>query len=123
LPNIHGGVELAGLGVLKFDWERLAKLVDVLGPDFDTKLSKAALNYDLQTITVAISIGLGGVDADEIKRASPPLISAVGALMAALNIAFHGGKEPPQDAGENPPKRKSAATSSATRGGKRSKQG
>jgi hypothetical protein len=120
----RGDVGITGLGVLRFDWERLARLVALLGPDFDTKLSKAATNYDLDTVAQAVSIGLGGLDPDRIKAHSPPIVPTVAALMAALNLAFHGAKEPPPvTAGENPPRMKRAATSLPKRGKKRSARG
>jgi len=119
LPNAHRGeVAIEGLGTLRYDWHAIARLVDEFGKDFDTKLSAAARDFDVDVIAAAVAIGLGGeATVDDVKRAAPPLVPTVAAVLDALNLAFHGQREaPPANGDANPPRK----TSSATRGGKRS---
>jgi hypothetical protein len=113
-------VALEGLGTLRYDWHAIARLVDEFGKDFDSKLSAAARDFDIDVIARAVVIGLdNGATVDDVKRAAPPIVPTVAAVLDALNLAFHGQREAlPADGDANPPRSK--ATSSAKRAAKRS---
>lgn len=120
MPNAHRGATSApGLGELRYDWDAIARLVDVFGNDFDAKITAAALATDLDTIAKAAAIGCGKT-AEQVKALSPTITPTVQAIMAALNLAFTGKREAPPVAGENPPNRNSGAISSPTRAKRRS---
>jgi len=91
-----------GVGAVAFTWDRMAQLVDALGPEFDTKITAAALGTDVKVIATAVAIGHGGLSPDEVMRMSPPVQPTINALLEALNLAFHGQKVAPHVAGENP---------------------
>lgn len=91
-----------GLGVLQYDWDAVARLVAALGPDFDTKISHAAINTDLDTIALAAAVGLGETP-EYVKDVSPPIASTAQAVMEALNLAFHGEVEAPAATGDANP--------------------
>lgn len=119
--NTHRGEQsVPGLGVLTYDWDAIARLIDAFGQSFDTKLSEAMVSNDLDAIATAVAIGLGGeTTPEDVKRASPPIVPTVNAVMVALNLSFHGKKEAPAATGDgNPPR-----TSSAKRAKRRSKPG
>lgn len=106
---------MPGLGVLSYDWDAVARLVAALGSDFDTKITQAALETDMETLATAVAIGLGE-SVEYVKDISPPITLTVAAVMEALNLAFNGQREAsPADGSENPP----AAISSRKRGSKR----
>lgn len=94
--NEHrGAVEIPGIGAIRYDWDAIGRLVAEFGHDFDVKITKASVTYDVDTIAAFIAAGSTASVAD-VKRASPPLAVAVAGVMAALNLAFHGtGKAPP----------------------------
>src|SRR3546814_13420921 len=94
LPNKHRGeMDVPGLGTLRYDWDRVAQLIAEFGEDFDSHVSESAKRMDLETIAKAAAIGLG-IDVAAVKRASPPIIPTVGAVMAALNqIGRASGRE------------------------------
>lgn len=126
MPNLHRGeVALGDLGTLRYDWNAIAALVAEFGQDFDSKLSAAARDFDIDVIARAVAIGLNNdKTADDVKREAPPIVPTVAAVLDALNLAFHGQREaPPADGNANPPRTQGSKTSSATRGAKRSGQG
>lgn len=90
---------------LRYDWQRIERLVAELGENFDAKISDAVRTNDLDTLALAVSIGCDdGATVDEIKAESPAIVPTVQAVMTALNVAFHGTKEAPAATGdENPP--------------------
>lgn len=120
MPNKYRGeVSVPGVGVLKFDWDRVAALVTELGQDFDARISQAAVTMDLDTMATAVAIGTGKT-AEDVRKASPPIAATFDALSEALNRAFHGAKEaPPANGKANPPK----ATGSRKRARTRIEQG
>lgn len=91
--------EVPGLGTLRYDWHAIGRLVEEFGQDFDAAISKASVLTDIDAIAKAVAIGLGdGISAEDVKRASPPIVPTVQAVMEALNLAFHGQKgAPPAD--------------------------
>jgi hypothetical protein len=122
LPNAYRGeTSVPGLGTLRYDWDAVAKLIAEFGQDFDANISKSMAKMDLETIAKAVAIGLG-ITPEEVKRAAPPIVPTINAVMIALNLSFHGKSEAPVATGGNPPKR-SAVTSSRKRGSKRSAGG
>lgn len=103
MPNaVRGEVELPGLGVIRFNHDALARVRDVLGPEWDKVLSDAMLTHDMETIDKVVAIGLGK-SFEEVWAFSPPVVPTIEAVMVALNLAFHGQREAPRDADENPP--------------------
>ena len=124
--NPHRGtVSIAGLGTLRYDWERIAQLIGLLGPSFDSKIAEAAMRLDLDTIANVLAIGLDdGGSADQIKSASPPLKLCIEAITAALKLAFEGPEgTPPAGRDKNPPQATKAPISSAKGKGRRSGRG
>lgn len=118
----RGEQYVPGLGTLNYDWDAIARLIDSFGQSFDAKLSEAMVSNDLDAIATAVAIGLGGgVTPDDVKKASPPIVPTVNAVMIALNLSFHGSKEAPAATGDgNPPK---TGTRSQRRAKSRSKAG
>lgn len=91
------------------------QIVDQIGPDFDSKISHAAVVTDLDTIAKAVAIG-AGVTVDQVRDASPPITATVTALIGALNLAFNGQREAPAaEPGENPPASKTRSQKRAAR--------
>lgn len=76
-----------------YDWSRISELQESLGESFDEKIGTACLNWDMDVLATALSIGTG-LDVEKIKAASPSIVTVVGALTAALNKAFHGTETP-----------------------------
>lgn len=111
INKYRGDVALPGLGILRYDWERIGKLISMLGPTFDTKIAQAAMHLDLDTIANVLAVGLGDVSAEEIKRQSPPVKTCIDAINTALSLAFNGEGTPPAERAENPPPKKSAISS------------
>lgn len=102
----RGEQTVPGLGVLKYDWDAIARLIDAFGQSFDSKLSEAMVANDLDAIAIAVAIGLGGeMTADDVKRASPAIVPTVNAVMLALNLSFHGDVEAPAASGGGNPTR------------------
>lgn len=96
--------EVPGVGVLSFNWDAIARLVETFGQDFDAKLSEAFIHSDVRTIAQAVAIGTGKT-VDEIMLLSPPIVATSNAISVALNLAFHGPKGAPPAKGEsNPPR-------------------
>lgn len=123
MRNAHRGeVTLPGLGTLRYDWDGLARLIGEFGQDFDSVVAKASASMDVDTIAKAVAIGLGGdVTAEDVKRASPPIVPAVQAVMRALNLAFHGdekGAAPADQADANPRAKISSRKPAKSRSGR-----
>jgi len=122
LPNANaerGEVAIPGLGLLHYDWDAIARLIDAFGQDFDSTISEAMVKNDMTAIATAVAIGLGPtVTPDEVKAVSPPIVPTVNAVMVALNLSFHGEPTgaPHDEAEPNPTTRKARrATSSRKR--------
>lgn len=96
---------MPGVGVLVFKWDAIARLISELGPDWEQKIARVPANHDLSTLAVAVAVGTGK-SYDEIMELSPPIFPTITATVAALNLAFHGKRESPQVAAENPPRPK-----------------
>lgn len=87
--------------VLHYDWLAIKRLRDSLGMDFEIAIAEAETDFDMEVIAEVVSIGLAlhhadGPGKDDIMRMSPPVISVVKAVTAALNLAFHGSREAPK---------------------------
>lgn len=114
---MRNAVDVPGVGTLRYDWDAIERLIAELGADFDARISKAAQTLDVGVLALVVAIG-AGVSVDDVKRASPPITPTFGAVIAALNLAFHGQQEAqPSDGDANPTRRR--ATSSSARGSKR----
>lgn len=118
----RGEVNVPGIGPLRYDWDGVARLTSEIGEDFETEISKAAgVSLNMNIIAKAVAIG-SGLTVDEVKAASPPIVPTVQAVMAALNLAFHGKEGAvPTTGNENPPT--PGKTSSRKRAGSRSGRG
>lgn len=102
---------MPGVGAVAFTWDRIAQLVDALGPEFDSQISAAAINTDIAVIAQAVSIGNGELTPADVVKLSPPITPTVNALLEALNLAFHGRRVAPQVADENPTMARRVTTS------------
>jgi hypothetical protein len=107
--NKHRGeAEVPGVGALRYDWDRIARLIDTLGPDFDAKISQAMATTDIATLAKVVAIGIPGCTPADVREVSPPILATHNAIRDALNLAFHGKREgAPGDPDENPPRRRS----------------
>ena len=90
-----------------FDWEAIGCLVNRIGKDFDSQLTRASVEYDLDIYAKALQIGLekhhpGQYTIERIFELSPPIAPAMEAVQQALTVAFHGTLEVPGQPGENP---------------------
>lgn len=102
-------VEIAGQPMrLRYDWDAVARLKSELGEAFEIRVSDAIRTWDVDTLSVVLSIGLRHehpeATPEAIRAASPPLGPCQQAIIEALNLAFHGTTEVPDQPDENPPK-------------------
>lgn len=92
--------------VLRFTWSALVQLRADFGSDFDTRLSAAMLDLDLEAIAKALAIGLRHAHPDitpaRVMDGSPTITAATDALQTALRLAFHGPGEVVAKASQNP---------------------
>jgi hypothetical protein len=101
-----------------FDWDAIARLKNALGTDFDGKIAQAGSELDMETLAVALSVGLQRgwpkVSPTVVQAQSPPVVEVIRVLGDALNLAFYGNTEAPP-ATVNPPNRQSRRASSSRR--------
>jgi len=95
---------------LCFDWTAIEALVEILGKNFDSQITRASLEFDTPVLAKALSVGLekhqpGEFPAENIMELSPPVIPAVTAIQQALTVAFHGKLEVPESRDGNPLRR------------------
>jgi hypothetical protein len=83
---------------LRFDWLALAALRERYGADFYERVNEILLGVELREMAYLIEAGCG-LPADEVMRASPPVIPAAQAISRALHVAFHGDEMPKAEAG------------------------
>jgi len=76
-----------------YDWVRIKHIQDELGLDFEEKIAQACLDTDLVTLSKVLAIGTG-LTAEEIQKASPPVLTVIESITRAINLAFHGTEEP-----------------------------
>lgn len=82
---------------LRFDWLALAALRERYGVDFSERVNEILLGVELREMAYLIEAGCG-FPADEVIRASPPVIPAAQAISRALHVAFHGDEMPKAEA-------------------------
>lgn len=96
-----GGVDLTIDGekyFLFFGWDEIETLKDEIGVDFDMQLANAAAVYDFDIIAKAIEIGLqrdqhkAKPTAEQIRAASPAIITSVDAINKGLSLAMFGNE-------------------------------
>jgi len=95
---------------LCYDWSAIEALVEVLGKDFDSQITRASLEFDTPVLAKALAVGLekyqsGEFGPEDIMELSPPVIPTVTAIQQALTVAFHGTLEVPESRDGNPLKR------------------
>lgn len=108
--NPHRGeTDLAGVGVLRYTWDGIARLKSELGDNFDERISDATVRIDVDVLAVAVAVGSGKTPG-EVMAISPAIVPTSRAVIAALNLAFHGTEGAPRaSAAANPTKAKSLA--------------
>lgn len=106
MPNEkRGEVHLAGVGVIRFDWDAIANLKAQFGDNFDQAVSDAVQSLDVTAMSEILAAGTTAMTAAQIRKASPPVMEAGNAILTALNLAFHGERKAPpakDDGTENP---------------------
>jgi len=107
--SYRGEIDVKGVGQLRFTWDRIAQLRDELGGDFDEKITKAAMENDVVTMAAVVAIGTG-LSAEKVNEASPPIIPTFNAIIAALNLAFHGETQAPKVSKKKPTTTRKPAT-------------
>ena len=104
--NPHRGeTEVPGIGVIRFDWDAIARLVDEFGAGFDSVISQAIVEADVEVLAKTVAIGaVDAITPEFVADVSPPITPTANAIMKALNLAFHGTEgAPAAERDENPP--------------------
>ena len=76
-----------------YNWQGIKQIQDELGKDFEEKIAQACLDTDLETLSKVLAIGTE-FTAEEIQKASPPVLEVIEGITRAINFAFHGTEEP-----------------------------
>ena len=76
-----------------YNWAGIKQIQEELGQDFEEKIAQACLDTDLDTLSKVLAIGTG-FTAEEIQKASPPVVEVIEGITRAINYAFHGTEEP-----------------------------
>lgn len=87
--NPEREVRLDGVGLLRFDYARLAQLAEEVGEDFDVQLGAIVAGNKVELLSRFLAVGTGRPYA-EIYALSPPVIPAFQAVLKALNLAYYG---------------------------------
>jgi len=85
--------------VLKIDYDTIARMIQEIGDDFDTRIASALDKYDGDTLCNALAICAQahhpGLTAAEVRVMQPPFMPALTAMGDAMHAFMHGSAPEP----------------------------